>query len=142
MQGDCEVYPEGQLPQAVDLGGGAGRGDRDAPGGEAHAGGIGPKGDGLGQCRQVEQGLAHAHEDNVAGPLAEPGADRDQLFDDLGRRQVPDEAAHAGGAEDAPDRTAHLRGDTDRAAALLGDQHRLDPTTVGEGEQELRGAIR
>ena len=71
---------------------------------------------------EVEQRLAHAHEDDVRQPLAVGGqAPRGvaDLVDDLGGLEVPREAQLAGRAERAADRAAGLARDAQRVPLAL-----------------------
>ena len=65
----------------------------------------------------------------------------EHLFDDLASRQVTHYSIQAACAKDAPHGAADLRADADRASSLLADQHALDALIVGQGQQELFGAV-
>ena len=100
---------------------------------------------------EVQERLAHAHEDEVrqvtaAGCQAAPGVP--DLVDDLGDVQVTLEPELAGGAERAPDGTAGLAADAQRvplaprAARRVVHQDALHEPPIGQLVQRLlRGAI-
>jgi hypothetical protein len=93
---------------------------------------------------QVEQRLAHAHEDHVREGLAvgvEQLAGVQDLVDDLLGAQVAAQTELAGGAEGAVQAAADLRRHAQGLAALLRDQHRLDARAVGRGQHELARAV-
>ena len=97
----------------------------------------------------VEQRLAHAHQHDVGEqalaarrrPLAVGVARHQDLADDLAGGQIAHQALRAGVAERAGQRAADLRGEAERAAILLGDEHGLRLVAVGEAQQPLARAV-
>ena len=88
----------------------------------------------------VEERLAHSHEDEVIDGLEPPEVQR--LVEDLPRGQVAPEAHLPRGAERAGQRTARLRGDADGAAAVaVAHQHGLDRMPVVRVEEGLHRAV-
>src|SRR3546814_15396350 len=63
------------------------------------------------------------------------------LADDLGGGKVAVETLGGGGTELAVERAAHLRGHAQRAAPLVGDEHRFDGVVAVHAEQPLVGAV-
>ena len=97
---------------------------------------------------EVEQRLAHAHEDDVREAPAvrrEPARRVADLVDDLGRLEVAPEAELAGRAERAADGAAGLARDAQRVAFALAParrvvhEHRLDEHAVDEAVERLLG---
>ncbi len=129
------VEGEGELG-ADGLGGEGADGGLDAGGGDGHAGlgdadGLDEQADGGHEGVVVEEGLAHAHEDEVdaggvlvAGGAGEPNAvaveDGGDLTGDLARGEVAANAELGGKAELAVDGAADLAGDADGGAAVAG----------------------
>ena len=118
------------------------------PGPEAEAPRIGEGRDGLQDAIEVQQRLAHAHEDDVRqAPAAfrEAAGGAADLVDDLGRLEVPPEAELAGRTERAADRAAGLARDAERVAfALAGargvvHQDGLDQRAVRQPVEALLG---
>jgi hypothetical protein len=103
-------------------------------------------GDGLEHAIEVQERLAHTHEDDVrqvALPCGEAAGRAADLVDDLGRVEVPREAQLPGGAERAADGAAGLARDAQRvplAASRRGrvvHQHRLDRHAVPQSMKRL-----
>ena len=92
----------------------------------------------------VGQGLAHAHEHDVAEPAGEGlPAGVDHLLDDLADRQLAVEAALAGGAEAAAHGAAGLARDAHRGPVGVEHQHGLYPAPVRQCPQPFgRLAVR
>src|SRR3546814_1267161 len=63
------------------------------------------------------------------------------LADDLGGGKVAVETLGGGGTELAVERAAHLRGHAQRAAPLVGDEHRFDGVVAVHAGQPLVGAV-
>ena len=83
---------------------------------------VGQDGDRLQDAVQVEQRLAHAHEDDVrqvATGRRQPASGMANLVDDLRGLEVAAEAELAGGAEGAADGAARLAGDAQRVALAM-----------------------
>ncbi len=90
---------------------------------------------------EVEERLAHPHEDEVVDRLEPPKVQH--LIEDLGRFQIPAETHRTRRAERARKGAAGLRRDADRAAAVaVAHQHRLDRMPVGGAEERLHRAVR
>ncbi len=144
----CELRPKcGEPPDARNH---PGRRYDDVPGTQGELARVRQDLNGLEDPVEVEQRLAHAHEDDVgqvaAAPRQAPGG-MANLIDDLGRFQVAAEAQLSGGAERAADRAAGLAGDAQRvslavkrpsrpgiATRRIVHQHRFDERAV---EQEV-----
>src|SRR5579864_1093261 len=71
----------------------------------------------------------------------ELGAREPYLADDLRGAQVPVEALLGGRAERAVERAAHLRGDAERAAVGLGNEHHLEGLALIGAQQPLHRAV-
>ena len=90
----------------------------------------------------VEQRLAHAHEHDVGRPFRRiEQHELPHLRADLAGGEVAPEPHPAGRAEDAAQRTPHLRRDAQRAPFSLRDEHRFHRFSVGELPEELLGAV-
>ena len=101
----------------------------------------------------IVERLAHPHQHDVgqpprrlaggAGPFAVGVAQRHELADDLGRREVARERLRAGVAEPAGERAADLRGEAGRTADFLQrrDIDALHLLRVAEAEQEFFRAV-
>ncbi len=97
---------------------------------------------------EVEQRLAHAHEDDVrevASLGRQPALRVARLVDDLGDLEVSPEPELPRRTERAADRTAGLAGDAQRvpfaraAPRRIVHQHRFDEGAVGEAVERLLG---
>ena len=89
---------------------------------------------------EVDERLAHPHEDAVVDRLEPPEMER--LVEDLRRCQVAAELHRPGGAERAGERATRLRRDADRASSVaVAHQHRLDRVAVVRAEERLDGAV-
>jgi hypothetical protein len=74
-------------------------------------------------------------------PFAQIVAREHDLADDLGRGQVAHQLLGAGVAERTGQRAAHLAGDAERAAPVLGDVDGLHLVPAGDAEQILARAV-
>ena len=96
---------------------------------------------------EVGERLAHAHQHHVGdGPQAarleaELAVGEPHLADDLVGGEVAVEALLRGRAERAVERAAHLRGDAERAAVGLRDEHHLEGLHAVGAQQPLAGAV-
>ena len=146
MQGDGQTHIA-VLAQAIHARDDARGAHGDLASGEAKAQIRGQQANRLQHIGIIQQRLAHAHEDDIGDhappvckiaqrPVREP-----DLADDLGRAEVPVEALLRGGTKAAVQRTAGLRGDTERAAALFRDEHRLDGVVGIDPEQPFAGPV-
>ena len=120
---------------------------KDADGGDGDAVGRDEFGEDLDRpphALDVEQRLAHAHEDDVQplGRQAAVGADGQHLGHDLARREVAARAPVAGDAEGAGERAAGLAGDAEGVAPLVGDVHGFDGGAVVQAEEIFARAVR
>ena len=116
---------------------------------------IGKGGHCLKNAVEVEERLAHAHEDDVGqtgAAFGQSAGGMAHLVQNLGRLEVAAEAKLAGGAERATDGTAGLARDAKRVTlpmlgpAVLAEaargvvhQHRLDERPIREQVQRLLG---
>ena len=81
---------------------------------------------------EVVRGLSHAHEDHLLRFRSKlPG--NGGFGNDFNVGKLPDEPASSRHAEDAADRTPHLRRDAD---ALPGKKHRFNRLAVGERKEK------
>ena len=88
----------------------------------------------------VQERLAHSHEDAVVDGLEPPEVER--LVEDLGRGQVAAEPHLPRRAEGARERAARLRREADGAASVaVAHQHGFDGMTVCGAEERLDGAV-
>src|SRR5690606_9798957 len=97
---------------------------------------------------EIEQRLTHAHHHHVGDGTVDLGrhaAERlvgdPHLADDLGGRQIAVESLLAGRAETAIQRTARLRGDAQRSAAVLRDIHGFDTAARSDAHHPFAGAV-
>ena len=151
MQAHRERPLGAERGQALDPRHDARRRDREVAGAEPEAFSVGDR-LGRGDHRvEVEQGLAHAHEDEVREVAAagrQPATGVADLVDDLRHLEVPLEAQLTGGAERAADRTARLAADAQGVALAtlparrVVHQDALHEPAVGEAmERLLRGVV-
>src|SRR5205807_1491349 len=77
----------------------------------------------------IIEGLAHPHEYDAV-TLSVLSTQQFDLGDDFGRRQVAGQSELPGEAERATQRTAHLRGNTERHTIIARNQNRLDQLTI------------
>src|SRR5207245_10840800 len=81
---------------------------------------------------EVEQGLAHPHEHDVADDALAPGrraqlaVGEPELPDDLGHREIAVESLPAGRAELAGKSAARLGGDAQSTPVRCGNEYRVD----------------
>ena len=147
------VFLRGEAADGRDDAGGA---DGDGARVDLAAGGMAEDARGRDDLVVVEEGLAHAHEDDAAHRPVGLAPDGEHLADDLVREEVPLEAELAGGAEGAGERAARLAGDADDVLLLLarvrarvgagrlarhGNAHRLDLRAAVQLEEVLEEAV-
>ena len=144
--GGVERDAEADLPIFLGEAGYAGDvargGDGDFARADAHAGGVHEEANAFGHVVVVAEGFAHAHVDDVRGAIAEGFVRQEDegLAGDLRRVEIAYEAGMAGGAEGAVQRAAGLRGDADRDAVAVAQEHGLDGLSIAQAEQDLARA--
>ena len=143
VQGDGEADLAGLVGELADLRGEAARGDGDVARAEADA----PRGiDDVNRAHEVSEvreGLAHAHEDEVAHAFAGETLCLDELAGDFAGRKVARKAVEPARAKLAAIRAADLRADAERAAVARlaverrrrGDEDGLDEIGTSNGQR-------
>jgi len=149
VEGDGQMHRPAFLGEAQNPGDNPDRAERNALGTERDAGGIEQDIDRLHHRLVIVEGLAHAHQDDVAQArpvagrralaLAQDAVDMDGLGDDFAGRQVPAEAHLSRGAEDAAHGAAGLAADAGRDPAGKTHQDRFDDRAVFEGQEVFAG---
>jgi hypothetical protein len=144
VERDRQVHRAALVGHPADAGDDPDRADRDPLGAQPEAARVAQDVGGLHDRVIVVEGLAHAHENDVAqaprlGRRRELAGDVHDLRHHLGGRQVPAVAHLPGGAEDAAHRAARLAADAGGGAALEAHEDGLDRLAVGEPEEELAG---
>ena len=123
VQADRQRELRRERRQAPDAGHDARGRDDDVPRPQAEPARVGQDGHGLQDAVEVQERLAHAHEDDVRQAAAAVGGEAAggvaDLVDDLGRLEVAPEAQLAGGAEGAADGAAGLAGDAEGVALAM-----------------------
>ena len=119
--------------------------DGNAAGAHGQPFGRGDAFDGRQDILVIQQGFAHAHEDDV-GELFFIDAfgllvDEDDLVIDLVKVQVAPALHIAGGAEFTAERTADLRGDTGGLSFVRRDKHSFDQVAFRSAETAFDGAV-
>ena len=146
VERDGEVDVETGGGEGVDAGDDADGGDGDlapAEGAEAVVGDAVDRGE---DVVEVQQGLAHAHEDEGLEAAADGegfATEGEKLFDDFAGGEVALEAGLGGGAEIAAHGAADLGGNAAGGAvgAEIGHEHGLDGAGVSEAEEKFGGAV-
>ena len=120
VEGDGELGADGLFGEAQDAGHDAGGGDGHARFGDADF--VDEQADGVHEGVVVEEGLAHAHEDEVDAVAADLDVvaleDGDDLSGDFAGGEVADDAELGGEAELAVDGAADLAGDADGGVVM------------------------
>ena len=139
------------LGELVHLADEARRGDGDAAAGEPVAVVVKEDVQSAQNVVEVLQRLAHPHEhdvgdDSVVGVrhacvAAQFAFGPPELAHDLGGREVAVEALLARGAEEAAHGAPRLRGDAERAAVILWNEHRFDRVSVADVKEPLARAV-
>ena len=88
---------------------------------------------------EVVHRFAHAHKDHV-GQLLELG-NGEELVEDVASREVAVKALLSGDTETAAHLAAHLTGDAEGGAVIVGDEDRLDEVAVEHRKEVFLGAV-
>ena len=141
MQAHRQIVRRLLLRHAQDAGDHTHRADADFRRAQVYAAIIGDDAQSLHDGIVIVQGLAHAHEHQVAQPglahaLQQP-LSMQHLGDDLTRSQVAHETHLAGGAEDAAHRAARLSAQTGGEAPWIAHHHGLDLLAIIEPQEQL-----
>ena len=108
-------------------------GDRDARGGERHAGAVAQDADGFEHVLVIVERLADAHEDDAV----DLGTEAQNLLDDFAGPEIALEPRLARGAEAACEGAADLGGHARGEAIVTADEHGFDGVAIGQREEEF-----
>ena len=142
VQREGELHVEFLIHELAELREQADGGEGDLPPAEVRGVVAGEQVDGFGDVGEVEQGFAHAHQDDGAEDPAELGGlgfEGEELLDDLAAGEVAGEALGAGGAEVAGHGAAGLGGEAAGGAvgAIVGHEDGFDLCAAGTVERSL-----
>lgn len=142
VEGDSEANGVGPT-EIKDLRAEASGGDGDAAVSEFRAEFVGEDRDGAEEVFEIDQGFAHAHEDDIGDVLALRSEERgtEELAHEFGDTEVSTGAHRGGVAEAAADGTTDLARDTQGEPPSDGDKDSLDLCAVLEAEEDLASAI-
>ena len=142
MQRHGQLHLEALARQPPDARNDPAGAERDAPRADVQAVRMIEDAHGFENFVVIVERLAHAHVDDVVGPLAERRRHELHLRDDLPRRKAARESALGARAKHAAHPAAHLRRHADRVAVARGNQHGFDAVAVGEADEPFARAAR